>query len=355
MTIDELRLRQLILFECISGSRAYGLELPHSDTDIKGVFVLPEEDFYGLQTVEQVNNESNDIVFYELGRFIELLYKNNPNLLEMLNTPEDKVLYCHPLFRSIKAELFLSKKCKDSFAGYAMTQIRKARGLNKKIRNPVEKERKSILQFCYVVDNQASVPLLYWLEQRGILQEKCGLAKLSHMRDMYTLFYDKDSSLGFKGILRNEKANEVALSSIPKGVKAIAYLSFNKDGYSKYCRDYRDYWEWVDKRNESRYQNTLTHGKNYDAKNMMHTFRLLDMAEEILSRGELLVRRPNREALLAIRRGAFEYEELIRRAEQQLLRIEQAYKDSSLPEQPDFAQVNQLLYTLRKAWYRSKA
>jgi predicted nucleotidyltransferase len=84
MTIEELKSRNCLLFECISGSRAYGTDLPTSDTDIKGVFVLPEDEFFGLRYIEQINNASNDIVYYELKRFIELLNRNNPNILEML-------------------------------------------------------------------------------------------------------------------------------------------------------------------------------------------------------------------------------------------------------------------------------
>lgn len=43
MTIEELKARDLIIYECISGSKAYGLDVPTSDTDIKGVFLLPKE------------------------------------------------------------------------------------------------------------------------------------------------------------------------------------------------------------------------------------------------------------------------------------------------------------------------
>ena len=39
MTIADLRQQNLILFEAVSGSRAYGTNLPHSDTDLKGVFM----------------------------------------------------------------------------------------------------------------------------------------------------------------------------------------------------------------------------------------------------------------------------------------------------------------------------
>ncbi|MEM8892659.1 MAG: nucleotidyltransferase domain-containing protein, partial [Bacteroidota bacterium] len=41
LNIDQLKERDLILLECISGSKAYGLDTPTSDTDIKGVFYLP--------------------------------------------------------------------------------------------------------------------------------------------------------------------------------------------------------------------------------------------------------------------------------------------------------------------------
>ncbi|UFH53185.1 DNA polymerase beta superfamily protein [Spirosoma sp. KNUC1025] len=84
MTIQELRTNHLILFECISGSRAYGTDLPTSDTDIRGVFVLPQAELYGLHYVAQVNDDKNDVIFYELGRFVEFLSKNNPNILELL-------------------------------------------------------------------------------------------------------------------------------------------------------------------------------------------------------------------------------------------------------------------------------
>ena len=53
-----------LLLRALSGSRAYGLATPQSDTDIKAVFVLPQTQFYGLQALEQLNNASNYIVYY---------------------------------------------------------------------------------------------------------------------------------------------------------------------------------------------------------------------------------------------------------------------------------------------------
>lgn len=355
MQLDDIRNSNAIIFECVSGSRAYGLDLPTSDTDLKGVYILPEERFFALDYVEQVSSAKNDVVFYELKRFIELLYKNNPNLLEMLATPEEHIRTKHALFDLITPDLFLSKLCFDTFANYAQTQIKAARGLNKKIVNPVDKERKGILDFCYVLEEEGSKsvskPLQEWLDKQGFVQECCGLVILPHFRDLYALYYDETQSFNFQGIDRSH-STEVALSSVPKGMPQKALLSFNKDAYQQYCRAYKEYWEWVEARNPERYQNTIDHGKNYDAKNMMHTFRLLDMAEEIALQKRLVVKRPNREELLRIRRGEYPYEELLQKAKQKLDQIKNAFHNSDLPERPDKQKIDDLLVSIRRKFYQ---
>lgn len=351
MTIEDLKKKGLIIYECISGSKAYGLDLPTSDTDIKGVFVLPQKILYGLNYTPQVSDENNDTIYYELGRFIELLFKNNPNILELLATPSDKILVKHPLIGRIQPGLFLSKKCKDTFGGFAFSQIKKARGLNKKIVNPVAKEKKTVLEFCYVLHDQGSMLLRPWLKQKGFVQEKCGLINISHAKDIYGIYYDYTGKLDYKGIMRKSSATSVLLSSIPKKAKAEGYLYFNQDAYTQYCKDYRNYWDWVDQRNNIRYENNVAHGKNYDSKNMMHTFRLLDMAIEILETGQIHVQRPNREELLAIRSGKWTYDELMEKAEKKMVALETAYQNSRLPEAPGEESVNELLIELRQELY----
>ena len=107
ITIDFLKENNLIRLETISGSKAFGLATEKSDTDIRGVFYLPKEMFYGLEYIPQVSNETNDEVYYEIGRFVELLLKNNPNILEILAAPEDCILYKPPLMNQLKLEDFL--------------------------------------------------------------------------------------------------------------------------------------------------------------------------------------------------------------------------------------------------------
>lgn len=344
--------QNLLLFECISGSRAYGTDLPHSDLDLKGVFILPKHQYYGLHYIPQLSSEKNDEVYYEVGRFAELLGKSNPSILEMLATPADCIRFCDPVFESFLQKNFLSKLCKDTFAGFAAAQIKKARGLNKKINIETPPVRKSPLDFCWVAESRGTVPLQIWLSSRARQQERCGLAALQNMRDMYHLFYDENGQLGFSGVLQKENANEVVLSSIPKGMTPAALMHFNKDAYSIHCREYREYQEWLVQRNETRFQNTLEHGKNYDAKNMMHTIRLLDMALEILREGKIEVRRPNRDLLLQIRSGAFSYEALMDMASSLMAEIDEAFLSSALPEQPDLGLIESLLVDLRMRWYR---
>ena len=351
MTIKDLRAKGLIVMECISGSRAYGLDTPTSDTDIKGIFIMPKEEYYGLNYIPQVSNETNDIVFYELGRFMELLSLNNPNILELLNTPENSIIYKHPYLSEIKQELILSKLCSNTFGKFALSQIKKAKGLKKKIVNPIDIERKSVLQFCFVNYNKGAVPLEKFLEIKGWRQENCGLTNIPHMKDVYGLYHSEFNSLS--GIIKGIDSTDVSLSSIPKELNQESLLFFNRDGYSSYCKEYHEYWEWVDKRNQNRYENTKKGGKNYDSKNMMHVFRLLDMAIEIGREGRVNVIRPNRDFLLDIKLGKFEYEELLKIAEEKQIEMDLAFKNSSLPNEPDLIMINKLTYQLRDKFYRS--
>jgi predicted nucleotidyltransferase len=350
LTIDSIKNNGWIIFETITGSKAYGLDNEQSDTDIRGVFVLPKHLYYGLEYVEQVNNETNDIVYYELKRFMELLAKNNPNILEMLNVPEQCVLHKDILMEQLKPELFLSKLCEKTFANYAFTQIKKAYGLEKKILNPVEEERKTVLNFCFVYEHKEAVPLLRYLEENKLEQSKMGLASISHLRDCYNLFYAEH--LAYDGIMRKESANDVCLSSIPKGEQPIAMLYFNKDGYSVYCKKYKEYWDWVAKRNDERYKNTLSHGKNYDSKNMLHVFRLLLMAKEIAAENKINVFRQDRDFLLSIKAGKIEYEDLVSQAEALKEALPILYEQCSLQEEPDVEQINMLLVKMREEYYK---
>ena len=345
--------RELILLDCISGSRAYNLATPTSDTDKKGIYILPKRELYGFHQVEQVSDASNDEVYFEIKRFLELLQKNNPNILELLSTPKDCILFKHPLMDLIKPEDFLSKLCLETFAGYATSQIKKAKGLNKKINKAFETERKSVLNFCYVLYKSGSISLLEWLKELGYSQEECGLTSIAHFRYTYYLYHQSQFNAGknLHGFVSGNISDDILLSSIPKGIEPLAIMNFNKDAYSIYCREYREYWEWAVKRNEARFQSTLSHGKSYDAKNMMHTFRLLNIAEEIAVQQQVNVHRTDRDFLLSIKEGKFEYDKLMEMVDEKMLKINGLYKMSDLPDVPDIVKSEKLLIEIRERIY----
>jgi len=349
LTIEQVKTNGWLVFEVITGSKAYGLDTAKSDTDIRGVFILPKEKFYGMDYVEQVNNETNDIVYYELKRFMQLLAKNNPNILEMLSIPEQCVLQKHPLMDQVTPGIFLSKLCEQTFANYAWTQIKKAYGLEKKIVNPVDEERKAVLDFCFVYEGKEAVTLQKYLDANGMKENRTGLTVIPHLRDCYNLFYSEE--IPYSGIMRKEESNDVCVSSIPKGQNPVAMLYFNKDAYSVYCKKYKEYWDWVAKRNEERYNTTMAHGKNYDSKNMMHVFRLLLMAKEIAVEGKINVHRKDREFLLSIKAGKFEYDELVQKAETLKNELPVLYQQSKLIDEPDVDRINELVFKMREEYY----
>lgn len=351
LTIDWIKNNGLLIFEATTGSKAYGLDTANSDTDIKGVFVLPRDMFYGLEYTPQVNNETNDIVYYELKRFMELLGKSNPNILEMLCSPDHCVLQKHQVMEMLQPTMFVSKMCEYSFANYAFTQIKKAYGLEKKIMQPVEEERKSVLDFCFVYQDKEAIPLKKFLEEKGLQQSKMGLAAVAHLRDCYNLYHSEENN--YSGVAKKDNANDVSLSSIPKEEKTIGMLYFNKDCYSVYCKQYAAYWDWVAKRNDERYNTTMAHGKKYDSKNMMHVFRLLLVAKEIATEGTINVHRKDRDFLLAIKEGKFEYDELVQKATALKEELPLLYQKSGLKDEPDVEMIDQLLIKMREVYYGS--
>jgi hypothetical protein len=131
-------------------------------------------------------------------------------------------------------------------------------------------------------------------------------------------------------------------------------MYFNKEGYSTYCKDYKAYWEWVEKRNDARYKDNAQHGKGYDGKNMSHCHRLLDMAIEIGEGKGVNVRRQNRDQLLSIRRGEYDYDQLVQEAEDKIRKMDEIFENSNLPKAIDREFIDQLLIKIRKTYYEKQ-
>lgn len=351
LTIEKLKDSGLIAYEYIRGSTLYGLNNQDSDIDIGGVYIAPIESVIGLPTFykSQVSDERNDTTYYEVGTWLGLLLNSNPNAIESLFVPNDKVI--GSIDDRIKIiienrEAFLTKKLVNSLYGYAYNQIKKARGLNKKIVNPVV-NRKTPLDFCYVTYRQGTISIEKWLEINNMKQEDCGITNLSNMRDVYALYHSTSNDICYRGIIF-EDSNDIHLSKIPIDEKPINTLYYNKDGYIMHCREYKEYQDWVAKRNPVRYESNLN--KNYDSKNMMHCIRLMHMGIEVLEGKSFnVVRTDDKEFLMDVRNHKFEYDNLIEYVDKIKDKFDNLIKDSEIPEFIDIDFINDLLVKIRRA------
>lgn len=388
ITHEYLVENNLILFEVIVGSQAHGTSTPQSDIDKKFVYILPEDIILGNKYVEQINVNA-DYTGWEIRRFLELLESNNPSVFEILYSPEDCIISKHPLFDILieNRDKFITKICKNSFGGYARQQIKKARGLNKKQNWEKEKvAKKDLMDFCYVIEGNRTIPLKLALKEINYDQKFCGVVNIPNARDMYALYYDSDAAhcfselyseehrekmkslikmsdgdmgLGYKGIVKmgddnNPTSNQLRLSSVPKGEEPICIFTYNKDGYTQHCKDFKEYQVWLKERNEARYVETKTHGQQIDGKNMAHCMRLINMASEIADGKGVIVRRPDAEYLLSIRRGELSLEELIDLADEKINNMDELFDNSNLPEKVEDGLVHDLLVDIRRKFYNSQ-
>lgn len=116
-----------LILKVISGSRAYGLDHPGSDTDTRGVCIPPLEYLLGLQTFEQYENETSDHVIFALAKFVRLALQGNPNIIEVLYTDPADILFVNRYGERLLAarDGFLSRRVGETFSRYAIAQLKR--------------------------------------------------------------------------------------------------------------------------------------------------------------------------------------------------------------------------------------
>lgn len=162
-------------------------------------------------------------------------------------------------------------------------------------------------------------------------------------------WYDNQKPIGYKGMVNEaQTSNELRLSSVEKDILPICHISYNKDGYTSHCVDYKNQKEWERNRNPERYKENK--GKMFDRKNVAHSVRLLHMGLELAKTGQFNVDRTNidRDFILNIRLGNTSYEEIIDYIEGKKDEMEKAMAESTIPDTIDVDFVNDLLLKIRK-------
>lgn len=130
LPIDETKIN--ILFQGITGSHAYGMNRPASDTDHKGVFAFHTDDLFGL-TPATVREETlretepyEDRQLHEARRYVELGLRCNPGVLDLLWLPDDLVEVRTDIFDElivVRKSFLSAPEIERSYVNYAIHQL----------------------------------------------------------------------------------------------------------------------------------------------------------------------------------------------------------------------------------------
>lgn len=341
MTFD-LRAHTVLL--AVAGSRAYGLHRAESDVDVRGVAVPPAAYFHGfLRRFDQADSAEEVAAFedllrpeerlasartrlegsvYDLRKLVRLAADCNPNLLDVLFCRDDEVRLASSVGRRLRAERrrFLSARAKQTYSGYAASQLQRIRGHRKWLLDPPT-HRPTRAEF--------GLPEHTLLPADQLAAANAAVGKALPDAD----HADDDA---FRGA-----AGRIGLDD------NLVYVMVQERAYASAARQYRQYEEWRRKRNPARAALEERHG--YDTKHAAHLVRLLRMGREILTTGEVHVWRGeggggDRDELLAVRDGAWAYDALVAWAEREEAELEALVRSGTLavPPAPDLEALDAL-------------
>lgn len=289
----------------LTGSHAYGLATETSDYDWRGVAVPPKAYFTGyMQKFEQADKgfDGTDCAIYGIQKFFELAANANPNIIEILWTDIEDTAVCNKFGILVKAvrEAFLSRKVKHTFSGYAIAQLKRIKTHRKWLLDPPEDK---------------PTRAAFGLPETSILSADI-MGAIKALEDRQSPRID---------------TVEIGARFGPEVMHAYQ----RERAYHNALTQWHQYENWKKTRNPARAALEAENG--YDTKHGMHLVRLMRMGEEILSRGEVLVKRPDREELLEIRGGAWSYDRIVGYAEEMDAKLGELEKTSHLPHSPNRA------------------
>lgn len=124
--LADYNLYDTVIYRCVVGSRAYGLDNEASDVDRRGIYLPPANLHWSLYGIpEQLENSATQECYWELQKFLVLALKANPNVLECLYTPLVEV--ATPLAEELLQvrQLFLSQLVYQTYNSYVLSQFKK--------------------------------------------------------------------------------------------------------------------------------------------------------------------------------------------------------------------------------------
>lgn len=293
-----------ICFLTLGGSFGYGTNVEGSDIDIRGVMLPTKEELIGLKSFEQRIDEDTDTVLYEFNKYVRLISQTNPNTVELLGGRQ------YLIFNEVgqqlldKAKLFLSKRCINTFGGYANAQLRRVENALCHDNYPEEDKVRHI-------KTTMDVAMAKLQEKNELFFENAVTTKIENDKLFLSMHFDNKPIELVRATLND-------LLTIEK--------TFNKLG----------------QRNNKKTEEKLD-------KHIMHLVRLYHMCFDILEKGEInTYREKDREFLLEIRNGKFikdgkltnEFRTYLKELEE---RLEKDKKLNVVPEKCDYTEIEKFV------------
>lgn len=296
------------IFLTTVGSYAYGIATPTSDEDEAGVMIPPIDYYLTMQRFEQFQGYDTDKVIYDFLKAINLLSQNNPNMLDLIFMDAKFYKIITPYWQEVvdNRHLFLSKKVKHTFSGYAFAQLKRIERHRRWFMQPVEKPKRSDYGL---------------LDHEGISQPQ-----VNALASLPTELFSKEQQ---------------------ETIKAEKEYYFAK-------KNWDNYKEWESNRNKERAKWEKESG--FDRKHATHLIRLVTMAEEILTTGEVHINRQGIDAdlLLKVRNGEWTYEQVVEWANRKDKELEDLYEKSSLPYSPNIEKINALSKSILLKFFKDR-
>lgn len=354
-----------LIYKVKSGSHAYGTNLATSDDDFSGIFIPPVEYYFGLQSFDMLSDQSeDDHNYYSLRKYATLAVANNPNVLEVLFTDPSDVLLATVAGQALhqSRHLFLSQKCKQTFIGYAKAQLFRIKRHTTWIAQELQDMGKLwvLVKGCQVtrqwvawrfgenmvtrVENQFKSDEKFNEEYIGQASHLLSVAKnfwvygtMGKTQDDNAVEHFKDSALACPA-----QNDPKFFRETPNGKVYMKHL------YDEAKKKRDQYVTWMAERNPDRHKNELEFG--YDTKHAMHLVRLLRAGYEVLTTGDLHVRRSDAAELLDIRAGRWSYDQVIEHADEMVEQINLLPSSAcKVPEVPPVREIDNLIVRITRA------
>jgi predicted nucleotidyltransferase len=314
-----------IIFECRVGSHLYGTNRPESDEDFLGVFLPSTDDIFSLENCpgEWAMNEKlstgprnaqgdTDRKYYSVQKFLKLLGQGQPWAREMAFAPGDMWVTATEEWAKFLPyrRIFLSQNSIQPFIGFAKAQAYKAtlKGDNLNlIRRLIEK-----------INNDNA---------NSIIRDLCSGCTANENQEIIEVEF------------LNEQVKVEQSQYRPGVFMDCIVIAGRKFEFTKKVKDVRNQLKELENRYGTRSEAAAEHG--YDFKSLLHTYRLLGEAEELLSTGKMTLPRPPEQVALLKKIRAGEYEaDFFQEIEDKLTEIRKI--DSPLPKNVNWSKINEL-------------